>query len=226
MQVNLLHRPGSTVAQCLIQQGEVPVRAEAGAMIGMSPNVNMETSSGGLMKGVKAMFSGESFFTNKFTSTGGTAELLVATSLPGDMAILAVDSGAGAGGEWSIQRGAFVACEDTVEIDAKSGGLKGMFSGAGLIKLKASGKGQCLVGAFGALEPIDVEGSFVVDTGHLVAWQNTLDYKLTKAGGGFMAALMSGEGYVATFTGTGRIWIQTRNAQAYGQMIGPKMAPV
>ena len=53
MQVNLLHRPGSTVAQCLIQQGEVPVRAEAGAMIGMSPNVNMETSSGGLMKGVK-----------------------------------------------------------------------------------------------------------------------------------------------------------------------------
>lgn len=226
MQVNLLYRPGSTVAQCLVQQGETPIRAEAGAMIGMSPNTNMETSSGGLMKGVKAMFSGESFFTNKFSSTGGTAELLVATSLPGDMAILDVDSGQGPGGEWSIQRGAFVACDDTVEIDAKSGGLKGLFSGAGLIKLKAGGRGKCLVGAFGALEAIDVQGSFVVDTGHLVAWQNTLDYKLTKAGGGFMAALMSGEGYTATFTGNGRIWIQTRNAQAYGQLVGSKLPPV
>ena len=226
MQVNLLYGPGSTIAQCWVQDGETPIRAEAGSMIGMSPNMNMETASGGLMKGVKSMFSGESFFTNKFSSTGGMAELLVASSLPGDMAILEVDSAQGPGGDWFIQRGGFVASDDTVEIDAKMGGLKGLFSGAGLVKIKAHGKGKCLVGAFGALEKVEIDGGYVVDTGHIVAWQGTLDYNIAKAGGGFIAALMSGEGYVCSFKGSGTLYLQTRNAQAFGQLVGPKMPAV
>ncbi len=226
MQCDIQHRPGSAVAVCTLEAGGVPVRAEAGSMIGMSPNINMETSSGGLMKGLKSMFSGESFFTNKFSSTGGTAEVIVGAALPGDLTVIEVDSNQGPQGEWHLQRGAFVASDDTVQIDAKSGGLKGMFSGAGLIKMKAHGQGQCVIGAFGAFERIDVTGSYVVDTGHLVAWQGTLDYKLDKAGGGFLSALMSGEGYVCHFTGTGSLYIQTRNATAFGQMIGSKMPPV
>ncbi len=225
MQVELLYKPGSTIAQCRIQQGETPIRAEAGAMIGMSPNMKMETASGGLMKGLKSMLGGESFFTNTFTSTGGVAELLVAPSLPGDLGVLSIDSAAGAAGEWHIQRGAFVACDNTVEIESKSGGFKGLMSGSGLLQLKAKGQGVCLVGAFGALEEVEVSGSYVVDTGHLVAWQGSLEYKVTKAGGGFVAALMSGEGFVCTFQGTGKLWIQTRNAQAYGQLVGGMLPP-
>jgi uncharacterized protein (TIGR00266 family) len=226
MDIEILYQPGAAMAKCTMQPGEPPLRAEAGSMIGMSPNTDMETSSGGLMKGLKSMFSGESFFTNKYTSTGGNAEVLVAASLPGDLAILQCDPAQGPAGEWHLQTGSFVCCEDTVEVETKSGGFKGLFSGAGLIKMRAHGTGRVVVGAFGALEPVDIDGEFIVDTGHLVAWQGTIDYKIEKAGGGFIAAMLSGEGLVCKMNGKGRVWIQTRNAQAFGEAIGPKMSAV
>ncbi len=73
MQTNVLYRPSQTVAQCWLQPGE-SVMAESGAMMGMSTNVNMQTQSGGLLKGIKRMFGGESFFRNTFTAQQGQGE--------------------------------------------------------------------------------------------------------------------------------------------------------
>src|SRR5262245_60718514 len=134
MQVNLLYRNSQTLAQCWLAPNE-GVTAESGPMVGMSTNVTMTTQSGGLMSGLKRMFGGESFFRNTFTAQGGQGEVLFAPPLCGDMAILDVGQR-----QWCVQNSAYVACSPSVDVKTKSGGFKGMFSGAGLFMLETAGQ--------------------------------------------------------------------------------------
>lgn len=219
MQVNLLYRPSQSLAQVWLQPNE-SVTAESGAMVGMSTNVQMQTQSGGILKGLKRMFGGESFFRNTFTAYQGQGEVLFATPLCGDMAVL--DVGAR---QWNVQNSAFIACSAGVDVKTKSGGFKGMFSGAGLFMLETQGQGQMIIGAFGALEAIQVDGSIVIDTGHLAAWESTLQYKVGKSGSGWIASFLSGEGLVCHFEGRGTVYLQSRNAAEYGQTIGAMLPP-
>ena len=219
MQTNLLYRPSQTLAQCWLQPGESVV-AESGAMVGMSTNVQMQTQSGGIMKGLKRLFGGESFFRNTFTASGGQGEILFATPLCGDMAVLEAGHK-----QWCIQNSAYVASSPTVDVKTKSGGFKGMFSGAGLFQLETSGYGQVIIGTFGALEPVQVDGSMVIDTGHLAAWESTLQFTVGKSGAGWIASFLSGEGLVCHFQGQGTVYLQSRNASEYGSAIGALLPP-
>ncbi|HLM75250.1 MAG TPA: TIGR00266 family protein [Polyangiaceae bacterium] len=218
MQVNLLYRPSQALAQVWLQNGE-SITAESGAMVGMSTNVQMQTQSGGFLKGLKRMFGGESFFRNTFTSYNGNGEVLFATPLTGDMAVLDVGHK-----QWNVQNSAFIACSPSVDVKTKSGGFKGLFSGAGLFTLETHGQGQMIIGAFGALEAIQVDGSMVIDTGHLAAWESTLNYRVGKSGAGWIASWLSGEGLVCHFEGQGTVYLQSRNAAEYGSTIG-KLLP-
>jgi uncharacterized protein (TIGR00266 family) len=219
MQVNVLYRPSQTIAQCWLAPNESVV-AESGAMVGMSTNVQIQTQSGGVMSGLKRMLGGESFFRNTFTAAGGQGEVLFATSLCGDMTTLDVGETG-----WFLQNSTYVASTPDVKVETVSGGLRGMFSGAGLFALQCSGQGQVIVGAFGAIEKIPIDGSLVIETGHLVAWQSTLQYKLVAATSGWVGALLSGQGMVCEFSGSGYALIQTRNTQAYGRAIGKLLPP-
>jgi len=221
MQVNILYRPAHTLAQVWLSANE-SVIAESGAMIGMTPNVQIQTQAGGLMKGLKRLFGGESFFRNTFTASGGNGEVLLAHSLCGDIASLEMTQQG-----YFIQSSCFIASSSGVEIDSKWGGAKGFFSGAGLVTLKATsnGPGQVIVGAFGGIQEIPINGDFVIDTGHLVAWDASLTYKIGKSGSGWIASFFSGEGLVCHFQGQGRVWIQTRNSAGYGQEVGALLPP-
>lgn len=214
MQVNLLYRPSQSLAQCWLQPGE-SVTAESGAMVGMSTNVQMQTQSGGFLKGLKRMFGGESFFRNTFTAQQGQGEVLFATPLTGDMSVIDVGYK-----QWCVQNSAFVACSPSIDVKTRSGGWKGMFSGAGLFILETAGQGQMIIGGFGALEQVQVDGSMVIDTGHLAAWESTLNYKVGKSGAGWIASWLSGEGLVCHFEGQGTVYLQSRNAAEYGATIG------
>ena len=214
MQVNLLYRPSQTLAQVWLGPGESIV-AESGAMVGMTTNVGVQTQSGGIMSGLKRIFGGESFFRNTFTAQAGQGEVLLATPLCGDMVLL--DVGAR---QWCVQNSAYVASSPSVEIETKGGGAKGFFSGAGFFVLGTAGEGQMIVGAFGAIEPVEVTGSMVIDTGHIVAWDASLSYRVQKAGSGLLSSFFSGEGLVCSFTGAGTVYLQSRNASEYGSAVG------
>jgi uncharacterized protein (TIGR00266 family) len=219
MQVNVLYRPSQTVAQCWLQPGEA-LMAESGAMMGMSTNVNMQTQSGGFMKGLKRLFGGESFFRNTFTAQGGQGEVLLTTPLCGDMAVLEVGAQ-----QFYIQNSAFVGSSSSVDVQT-SGSFKGWFSGAGMFVLGTQGQGQIIVGSFGAIEQVTVDGNMVLDTGHLVAWDANLQYDIGKATkSGWIASWLSGEGLVCHFRGQGQVWIQTRNPQEYGTSVGALLPP-
>jgi uncharacterized protein (TIGR00266 family) len=214
MQANILYRPSQTIAQVWLQAGEA-LTAESGAMMGMSTNVQMTTQSGGLLKGLKRLFGGESFFRNTFTAQGGQGEVLLTTPLCGDMTLLEVGQM-----QWCVANSAFVACSTTCDVQVMAT-ARGFFSGAGLFILGTEGHGQMVVGGFGAIEPLMVDGNMVIDTGHLVAWDARLQYQIGKASqSGWIASLLSGEGLVCHFEGQGQVLVQSRNAQEYGSAVG------
>lgn len=232
MDYELLYQPVSTLARIRLQNRE-QLLVEPGAMVGMTPNLEMKTGigkSGGQKKGLlgklagaaSRMLTGESFFQNTYTAQGD-AEILLSHTLPGDMAMLEVPSHG-----LKIQSTAFVASSMGVDMQAELGGLKTFFGGEGIfvINTTAQSPGQyVLVGAFGGIQEMPVDGSLVIDNGHLVAWDGNLQFNIQKASAGFIASFLSGEGLVCNFQGQGRVWIQTRNPGEFGATIGSMLPP-
>ena len=222
MQIDIGYRPAQAMARVGLNAGEA-IRAESGAMVGMSTNIHMETGmTGGVMSGLKRMFGGESFFQNTFTAQGGPGEVLLAHSLCGDIVPLEMTQSG-----FFIQSSSYIASSPWVQCDTKIGGFRSFFAGEGVFVLKATSPqpGQVLVGAFGGIQELVCDGSLVIDTGHLVAWDATLEYDVGKSADGWLASFFSGEGLVCHFRGQGRIWIQTRNPQEYGSTVGRMLPP-
>jgi uncharacterized protein (TIGR00266 family) len=97
---------------------------------------------------------------------------------------------------------------------------RAFFSGESLFFLKASGAGPVLLNAFGAIEELDLNGEMIVDTGHLVAFESGISYEVTKAASGWIASFLSGEGLVLRMSGQGKVYIQSRNPNAFGRTLG------
>jgi uncharacterized protein (TIGR00266 family) len=222
MNVDIQFRPGCAAA-CLQLDPSEKITAEAGAMISMSGDVSISTSThqrsgGGIMAGVKRMMSGESFFLNHFQAGGAPGEVWVATTLPGDMTCVELE-----GVNLIVQSGSFVACEQTVEMDLTWTGFRSLFAKEGIFWINCSGNGKVVINSFGAIYPIEVDGEYIVDTGHIVAFDETLSYSLTKAGKSWISSFLGGEGLVCKFSGTGTVWCQSHNAPGFGRKLGPML---
>ena len=126
-----------------------------------------------------------------------------------------------------VQSSSYIASTHNVQINTKIGGFKTFFAGEGLFVLQATstGPGQMLIGAFGGIQELHCDGSLVIDTGHLVAWDATLTYSVGKSASGWIASFLSGEGLVCHFQGQGRIWIQSRNPAEYGSVMARILPP-
>ena len=220
MQTEVLYSPAYAAAKLTLVTGEA-VRAEAGAMLAMSPGITMETSTqGGVLKGLKRSFlGGESFFMNTFTATTDGAELYVAPALPGDVVSWPLQ-----GNTLFVQSGSFVASSSGIEVDTKWGGGKTFFSSEGLFMLRIAGHGELVLSAYGAIHSIDLEAgqSYTVDTGHMVAWTEGISYNVRKVGN-WKSTLFSGEGLVCDLTGPGRVYLQTRSQDAFLGWLIPQL---
>ncbi len=199
-------KPDFAFARVKIPAGEM-LKVEAAAMATMDSHLQMKTKLGG---GFKRFLSGESVFINEFTAEGAEAEIGIAPSIPGDLAHMYLN-----GDVLMLQNSAFVASSGSVEIETKwQGFTKGFFSGEGLFLIRAVGIGDLWFNTFGAMIEVDVDGEYVVDNGHIVAFTPGLEYKMTKIGG-FKSFFLSGEGLVCRFTGKGKVWIQSRQPQPF-----------
>lgn len=194
--------------------------AESGAMVAMR-NVTMETKArGGVLKSLaRAALGGESFFVNTFTAGGGGGEIMLAHALPGDIKTMTLS-----GETMLVQSGSFIASSSSIEIDTKWGGSKSFFAGEGLILLRTSGDGQLILGSYGAIHEMDLAAGeqITVDSGHLVAFSETVTYK-PRTVGGIKSTLFSGEGIVVDITGPGKLLMQTRSETAFIGWIIPKL---
>lgn len=225
MKSEIVCRPGNAAARLTLDPGET-VTTEGGAMIAMSGDTAVQTSThargkGGLLKAAKRLFGGESFFLNHYTGGPRGGELWLAQTLPGDMMNQTL-----AGQTLIVQSGSYVASAAGVDVDVGWQGFKNLFSGESLFWLRISGHGLAVLSSYGAIYPVEVDGEYIVDTGHIVAFDETLNFTLTKAGRSWFASILGGEGLVCKFRGRGTVWCQSHNAPSFGWTIGPELRPV
>lgn len=192
-------------------QANQTVLVESGAMAAMDACVKMKSKvKGGLLKGLGRLVSGESLFVSEFTAEGRPGQLYVSPGIPGEIQHYYLT-----GSGLMVQSSGFVACSPTVTIDTKFQGLKGFFSGESLFLMRATGSGDIWFSSYGAIVEIPVAGDYVVDTGYIVAFEDTLNYNVEMLGGlsfkGLKTGIFGGEGLVCRFRGQGRLWVQSRN---------------
>lgn len=188
------------------------VRAEAGTMMYMDQNIQMETGTGGgLMKGLKRMFTGESFFITSFTNLGRDREVVgFASPYPGKIVPLDL---AAKGGEFICQKDAFLCAAHGIEIEVtftKRFGA-GLFGGEGFILQKLTGDGLAFIHAGGTIIERELKPgeTLKVDTGCVVGFSPSVNYDVQFIGG-FKNALFGGEGlFLVNLTGPGKVYLQS-----------------
>ncbi|MAS23636.1 MAG: TIGR00266 family protein [Euryarchaeota archaeon] len=226
MEEHIEYNPSFTMLTLALAPGE-SVKAEPGAMVCQS-GVEMATGMsgggglGGFFKSMgKAMLGGESFFLNTFTAGPAGGWVSLAPSVPGDIAWFDCQPGQ----NLFIQSGSYLACTANVETDTKFQGAKGMFSGESMFFIRAftqAGVGRVYYNSYGAVKQIPIQPgqTVTVDTGHLVAYTEGLQYTIGKVGG-MKSLVFGGEGLVMHFQGQGTIWIQTRNVSGFASTLIP-----
>jgi len=185
------------------------LQAEAGALFYMAGDVEMNaTMQGGLLGGLKRIMVGESLFMTRFRARGDSQ---VAFSAPYPGKVRQIDLAGG--GSWLCQRDSFLCATRGVEIGiafTKKLGA-GFFGGEGFILERLSGSGTAFIHGGGNFVEFDlVAGQTIrVDTGCIVAFEETVGYDIQFVGG-FKNALFGGEGlFLATVTGPGKCLLQT-----------------
>ncbi|AMM53157.1 TIGR00266 family protein [Pyrococcus kukulkanii] len=215
MEYKIEHRPSFSLLEIQLGPGEA-VQAEAGAMVYMDPTVSLETKArGGIFGALKrSILGGESFFVNVFRGPGKVG---FAPGYPGDIIGLEID------GKLYAQSGAFIAASENIDIDVKFGGATTFIGREGVFLLEMRGKGMVFLSSYGAIQKISLNGeSLIVDTGHMVAFTEGIDFTIKRMGG-LKSTLFSGEGLVFEFRGTGDVYIQTRSLDGFLSWILPHL---
>jgi uncharacterized protein (TIGR00266 family) len=205
MQHQIRNRPAFANIHVQMQRGD-RIIAEADAMASMSSTINIHTRfSGGFIRGLlRRGFGGESMFVNEF-STESEGELVLTQPFPGDIECMELN-----GTTLFLQPGAFIACEPRVRLGLGWAGVRMAVAREGLFRLRVSGRGRVWFGAYGGIFTREVTDETIVDSGHLVAYEPTVDIRIGLAGGLF-SSFFSGEGLVTRVRGPGRIYLQSRS---------------
>jgi uncharacterized protein (TIGR00266 family) len=207
MKVEIEGKPVFAYLRLELQPGETFV-AESDAMATMSADLDMTAKfNGGLFRGIlKKVFGGESLFVNHFTNnTTKPLSLTLSQPTPGDIQARALN-----GESYCLQRGAYIASDPGVKLGVKWAGLGSFIGREGLFKLVVSGQGNVYFGAYGGIVEHEVSGEYIVDSGHLLAYEPTMKLK-PQLSGGLIGSFFGGEGFVTRVEGKGKIYLQTRN---------------
>lgn len=213
-----MHQPGYAKATVVLNQGE-SIKAEAGAMMTMAGPIEVKTASGGVGKGLKrALLGGESFFQNTFTAGPGGGWVELCPPLPGDIKVLDLQGGL------IVQDGSYLASDPALVIDTKWQGFRGFFASEGFVMLHVTGRGRLLLSSYGSIDEHHLEpGQAIrVDTGHLVAFSDTLQFTNQRIGG-LKTSLFSGEGIVSQFVGPGTVYVQSRSSMSFLDWLAGKL---
>ena len=220
MKVEIMYQPSYALAMVALDPKE-NIQVEAGAMVAMSPELEMKTEAkGGFMKSIsRSMFGGESFFMNTYTGSSQGDTIALAPALPGDIAVIEMT-----GETIMVQSGSYLASSVGIEVDTKWGGAKSFFGSEGLIMLRLSGKGTLIVSSYGAIHPLELEKDEVrvIDTGHLVTFEEHIGFEVKKVSG-WKSTLFSGEGLVVHLTGPGKATLQSRSQDSFLSWLIPKL---
>ena len=209
------------VVTCHLQSGEAMI-TERGSMSWMTPNMVMETSSGGgLGKALGRMFAGDSIFQNRYTAQGGPGSISFASSFPGSIRALEIAPGR----EMIVQKTGFLASEASVSLSVhiQHKFSAGLFGGEGFIMQRLSGCGIAFLEIDGTAVEFDLAPgqSMIVDSGYLAAMDATVDLDIEQVRGA-KNVFFGGEGLFNTrLTGPGKIILQSMPISAVAASLLP-----
>lgn len=231
MQHHIEHGPAFAWLRVGLEPGERIV-AEAGAMVRQSAALEVETRLNASKKGgflgvvvaffvalMRRLFGGETMFLNEFWGPQG-GEVVLAPKLSGNILRKTLDGTR----TLFVQTGGYLASTIGIDTKLRFGGLRTLFGGEGLVLLQCSGQGDVFVNSYGGITEVAVDGTFVVDTGHIVAFDGALDFRVRSIGGA-KSFFFSGEGLVCEFQGRGTVYIQSRNLKALVGWVTPLLPP-
>lgn len=229
MQHAITHGPSFAMLRVDLAPGEAVV-GEAGSMVARHQSLTMAVKlnagrSTGFFASFKALFvaflrrmiGGETFFVNQFTASA-PGSVWLAPPLAGQVVHRRLQ-----GELLLLSTGAYLAHAGGVELKLKWGGLRAVLAKKGLFFLGVTGHGDLWFTSYGGVEAIDVNGSYLVDNGHLVGYEGNLKLSIRSAGGGLLGLAASGEGLVCELSGQGRVWIQTRNLETLVGWLSPML---
>lgn len=205
----------------MLEKGD-SVATESGAMVAMDASLSLRGKTrGGLLNSIARKFlNDETFFQQWIEAEDEPGTALLAPALPGDIRILEVGKTS-----WMLADGCFLASTEGVDIEAKMQGIGRalLADSGGFFIMKASGEGALAVSGFGSVREMEVhpDKPVLIDNGHLVAWDASLDYEITlrtnRSGifGRLVESQISGEGFVLRFSGAGRILVSSRNQGSF-----------
>ena len=210
------------VVICQLEGGESMI-CEAGAMSWMTPNMQMETSGGGIGGMFGKLFAGEKLMQNRYTAQGGAGMIAFASSFPGSLRAYEITPST----PLICQKGAFLASTDGVQMathfQKKVAG--GFFGGEGFIMQKISGSGTVFLEIDGSTVEYNLAAGqkMVIDTGYLAMMDATVQMDV-QAVKGVKNALMGGEGLFNTvLTGPGRVLLQTMPKSSFASVLASLM---
>jgi uncharacterized protein (TIGR00266 family) len=218
MKHEVLYQGAFAMLKLHLTAGE-SVKAESGAMVSMSPNIDVKgTADGGIMAGLGRMLSGETFFFQELSANRGGGEVLLAPASMGDIQSVELDGSY----RLFVQKDGFLAGSSGIKVNTKMQNLsRGLLSGEGFFIIEISGTGTVFLSSYGSIHAINLEPGEerIIDNGHLVAWPDYVHYSIEKASKGWFSSITSGEALVCRFRGEGIVLIQTRNPAGFGSWI-------
>lgn len=203
------------------------IYCESDAMVMMEATLDLKGSMGGGIGRalLRSFANGESFFQQRIEAVRGDGDCLLSPVLPGALQVLDVGQH-----QYLLNDGAFVAATSGTEMKVRTQSIgNALFAqSGGFFVMETSGTGQVVVSGFGSMFQLEVSPGkdMIIDNSHVVCWDSTLRYEISvttgNSGGGLGGMLgnminsfKSGEGIVLRFSGTGKIYVCSRNRDSF-----------
>ena len=224
MHIDIVARPAASAARVTLDRAEM-LRCEVGAMIAMTDGFDVTTTAhsrgGGFLRGLRRMLAQESFFVNEFVARGDGQQLVIGPTLMGDIIHHRLE-----GGSLIVQGGSWLASSGDIRVDATWQGLgNALWSGESMFWVQCHGTGDLLLNSYGGIYEVQLRDDYMVDTGHIVAFEDTLKFRVGRATDSWLSTWLSGEGLICKFSGQGKLYCQTHNPPNFGRLIGPQLRP-
>ena len=207
------------ILRCRLNRGET-IKTTAGAMSWMTENIDVEVTTGGVMKGIARMFAGESMFFSYYTAGIDNQEITFASSLPGTILNIKME-----GKNLIAQKTAYLASEKTVEVESifTKKFASGLLGGEGFVLQKLSGHGELFLEADGSLTEYNLGSgeALLVDQGHVFLFEESVSYEI-KTIKGMKNVFFGGEGlFLVKLTGPGKVILQSMPISSLAARIIP-----
>jgi uncharacterized protein (TIGR00266 family) len=175
----------------------------------------------GLLKKLTKFLGKEILFINQFSAEEKPGKIFLSPGLPGNIHHYYLTSKTGI----LLQSSCFIACMPTVQIDTKFLGMTDFFSDESTCLLRMMGSGDLWFSSYGGILEISVKDHFLINTGYVVAFEETLDYQVQAiadlAINSSRTKYYGSQGLICHFEGEGKIWIQLRQANSFLNFLEP-----